>query len=147
MPFPHIQGLVRWCPVCQVAISNPSLLDPSLCPEGKLVLHLYGFGAPRWETQNVFGWLNAGLRPVAGHNLNHALRKIVMAWNAMKCHVWWHLMTFAGFVSLTHLNHFPSLEMRRAGNEPFDIWKDLKARLVHLSNLNTRWIENQVFHA
>ncbi|CAJ1446115.1 unnamed protein product [Effrenium voratum] len=28
----------------QVAISNPALLDPSLCPAGKLVLHLYGAG-------------------------------------------------------------------------------------------------------
>ena len=30
--------------VFQVAISNPALLDPSLCPPQKLVLHLYGRG-------------------------------------------------------------------------------------------------------
>lgn len=45
---PHYTAMQSWGDVTaeqnMVAISNPALLDPSLCPPGKLVLHLYGAG-------------------------------------------------------------------------------------------------------
>jgi len=45
---PHYTSMVSWDDVTaeqnMVAISNPALLDPSLCPPGKLVLHLYCAG-------------------------------------------------------------------------------------------------------
>jgi len=45
---PHYTAMASWDDVTaeqnMVAISNPALLDPSLCPPGKLVLHLYGAG-------------------------------------------------------------------------------------------------------
>jgi phytoene dehydrogenase-like protein len=45
---PHYTAMEHWDDVTaeqnMVAISNPSLLDKSLCPPGKLILHLYGAG-------------------------------------------------------------------------------------------------------
>jgi len=45
---PHYTAMDSWDDVVaeqnMVAISNPALLDPSLCPAGKLVLHLYCAG-------------------------------------------------------------------------------------------------------
>lgn len=45
---PHYTSMSSWDDVTaeqnMVAISNPSLLDSSLCPDGKLVLHLYCAG-------------------------------------------------------------------------------------------------------
>lgn len=45
---PHYTSMDSWGDVTgemnMVAISNPALLDPSLCPPGKLVLHLYCAG-------------------------------------------------------------------------------------------------------
>jgi len=45
---PHYTAMESWGDVTaeqnMVAISNPALLDPSLCPPGKLVLHLYCAG-------------------------------------------------------------------------------------------------------
>jgi len=45
---PHYTSMENWDEVTgemnMVAISNPALLDPSLCPPGKLVLHLYCAG-------------------------------------------------------------------------------------------------------
>jgi len=45
---PHYTAMDNWDDVTgeanMVAISNPALLDPSLCPPGKLILHLYGAG-------------------------------------------------------------------------------------------------------
>jgi len=46
--LPHYTSMASWDDVTaeqnMVAISNPALLDPLLCPEGKLVLHLYCAG-------------------------------------------------------------------------------------------------------
>lgn len=45
---PHYTAMASWDDVTaeqnMVAISNPALLDPNLCPPGKLILHLYGAG-------------------------------------------------------------------------------------------------------
>jgi len=45
---PHYTAMASWDDVTaeqnMVAISNPAILDPSLCPPGKLILHLYCAG-------------------------------------------------------------------------------------------------------
>lgn len=54
---PHYTSMESWDDVTaeqnMVAISNPALLDPSLCPPGKLVFHLYCAGNEPYDIWKV----------------------------------------------------------------------------------------------
>lgn len=84
--LPHYTAMVSWDDVTaeqnMVAISNPALLDPSLCPEGKLVLHLYCAGNEPfdiWEAAAAEGGRAAvdALKASRAERLWSALEEII----------------------------------------------------------------------
>lgn len=79
---PHYTAMASWDAVTaeqnMVAISNPALLDPGLCPPGKLVLHLYGAGN---EPFDIWAAADAEGRP-AYENLKEA--RAARLWQALE---------------------------------------------------------------
>eukprot|EP00929_Paragymnodinium_shiwhaense_P049709 TRINITY_DN25051_c0_g1_i1.p1 TRINITY_DN25051_c0_g1~~TRINITY_DN25051_c0_g1_i1.p1 ORF type:complete len:642 (+),score=107.03 TRINITY_DN25051_c0_g1_i1:64-1989(+) len=84
--LPHYTQMMHWDDVTgeqnMVAISNPSLLDDSLCPPGKLVLHLYCAGNEPydvWEEAANAGGRKAidALKEERGERLWKALETVI----------------------------------------------------------------------
>eukprot|EP00435_Cladocopium_sp_Y103_P029450 s2805_g7.t1 len=65
-------------PLGAVAISNPALLDPSLCPPGKLVLHLYGAGNEPFDIwENLQGDAYEEMKASRAQRLWEALEDVI----------------------------------------------------------------------
>eukprot|EP00931_Biecheleriopsis_adriatica_P116944 TRINITY_DN92520_c0_g1_i1.p1 TRINITY_DN92520_c0_g1~~TRINITY_DN92520_c0_g1_i1.p1 ORF type:complete len:633 (-),score=130.26 TRINITY_DN92520_c0_g1_i1:4-1869(-) len=82
---PHYTSMASWEDVTaeqnMVAISNPALLDSSLCPPGKLVLHLYGAGNEPFDIWEAAQAKSRGayeeLKELRAQRLWQALEEIV----------------------------------------------------------------------
>ncbi|CAK9116564.1 unnamed protein product [Durusdinium trenchii] len=78
----HYTSMTNWKDVTaeqnMVAISNPALLDPTLCPPGKLVLHLYGAGNEPFEIwENLKGEEYEALKAKRAKRLWQALEEVI----------------------------------------------------------------------
>lgn len=79
---PHYTSMIGWEDVTaeqnMVAISNPALLDPSLCPPGKLVLHLYGAGNEPFDIwENLQGDAYEEMKASRAQRLWEALEDVI----------------------------------------------------------------------
>lgn len=79
---PHYTSMLGWEDVTaeqnMVAISNPALLDPSLCPPGKLVLHLYGAGNEPFDIwENLKGDDYEAMKAQRAQRLWQALEDVI----------------------------------------------------------------------
>lgn len=79
---PHYTSMIGWEDVTaeqnMVAISNPALLDPSLCPPGKLVLHLYGAGNEAFDIwENLQGDAYEEMKASRAQRLWEALEDVI----------------------------------------------------------------------
>lgn len=78
----HYTSMIGWEDVTaeqnMVAISNPALLDPSLCPPGKLVLHLYGAGNEPFDIwENLQGDAYEEMKASRAQRLWEALEDVI----------------------------------------------------------------------
>eukprot|EP00438_Fugacium_kawagutii_P001324 Skav226308 [mRNA] locus=scaffold3301:514016:515848:+ [translate_table: standard] len=79
---PHYTSMLGWEDVTadqnMVAISNPALLDPDLCPPGKLVLHLYGAGNEPFDIwENLKGDEYEAMKAERSQRLWQALEDVI----------------------------------------------------------------------